>query len=257
MPAIKKVLKVATLIFIAGVFTGALISPADAAPVPATTTCSITPNIVNGQLESLQDFLNRAELSHPLSNQKILCKPVYSKALANFQTSGDITSITSFNDRYNQCTGSSINPVVGFKCGITVATLPKVQVLKQTYKDTYDFLSNRTPTGYATEVLHFGNIIQDQWRHGFPCDPVGGIAPSLKWNYQVGDQVKDLNIVIPCQPPTALKPIRHILQICVFMMFIYWCWNRYEEIQNQIALNSPAVYGPENKPQHDYGFWGE
>lgn len=258
----KRIIKPFAVVFTLGIFFGAfLVDTSNAvAPVPVGASCSSTPIVYlitkPPTIEKLQDFLKRADIAHPNANQKKLCASVWAKANAEFQSTGYITSITSWNDRFNSCVNDSINPVIGIKCMVIVGTIPKMEVIKSTFNDTYDFLNNHVPSGYATEVLHFLAVLKSDWLGGFSCNDNVGISGGLKWSYQVGNSTHDLNIVIPCKPPTALKPLRKIMAIGVFMLFLSWCYNRYEEVMAQIALNSAPVYGPENKEQHDYGFWG-
>jgi hypothetical protein len=199
--------------------------------VSATTTCPTPPIVLfSGNGGVIESQLNYEKKLVPSSTWTDACKK---KAIAYYQIQYTAwvkknggQAITDFSKRITICMGNTnltvLNVgswVLSLRCLFTTSFFPQAEGFKEQFNNLKDSVNTHQPISYIPVAYKVFSGVVSNWGTD-PCN-----AGDLDFKVRFVGMTTDQTFAIPCSPPAPLVPLRKLLILVVWLMFIWFVYN--------------------------------
>ena len=225
----KKILALVPVLFVA------LIIPLQIEPAHAVT-CPTVPLVqfdANGTIQPQNLYITIYQKNNPKLTTACLAsaKTYWETQNTHYLAQQDAKNKNEFNRRLNSCmngvSASFTNVgswILSLKCIFQVSFFPTSQSLKNSFTDLRKEFTSRQPTSYiSVSVGVFGDLV-NAWPTIGNCSDTGKGAMNFAFTAPNGGGV--YNFKIPCNPPSAMKPLRVLEVAGVYFGFIFFIYRR-------------------------------
>lgn len=157
---------------------------------------------------------------------KVIAIKYYQKEYLKITGKATALDLTTFNNRFDNCTGGSaltLNPkswFIGLKCTFTTAFFPTSSSFKDSYNSLILDFKTHQPTSYvAVATDTFGGVVTN-WG-GMTC------TTGIPYTVQINDT--SMNIKLDCKPPAPIQKLYKFMILGLwigFALLLYALVNR-------------------------------